>query len=36
MRIFGWTVAIVVGCYSAYVFLKSVPDMIRYAKLSSM
>jgi hypothetical protein len=36
MRIFGWTVAIVVGGYSAYVFLKSVPDIIRYAKLSSM
>jgi hypothetical protein len=36
MRIFGWTVAIVVGGYSTYVFLKSVPDLIRYAKLSSM
>jgi hypothetical protein len=36
MRIFGWTVAIVVGGYSTYVFLKSVRDLIRYAKLSSM
>lgn len=36
MRIFGWTVAIVVGGYSAYVLLKSVPDLIRYVKLSSM
>jgi hypothetical protein len=36
MRVFGWTVAIVVGGYGTYVFLKSVPDLIRYARLSSM
>ncbi len=36
MRIFGWTVAIVVGGYSTYVFLRSVPDLVRYAKLSSL
>jgi len=36
MRAFGWTVAIVVGGYSAYLFAKSIPDMIRYVKLSSM
>ncbi len=36
MRIFGWTVAIVVGGYSAYVFIKSLPDIVRYAKISTM
>jgi len=36
MRIFGWTVAIVVGSYSAYLIVKSIPDMVRYAKLSAM
>ncbi len=36
MRIFGWAVAIVVGGYSAYVLIKSVPDLVRYVKLSSM
>jgi hypothetical protein len=36
MRIFGWAVAIVVGGYTAYVFIKSVPDMVRYAKISTM
>jgi len=36
MRAFGWTVAIVVGGYSTYLFIKSIPDFIRYAKLSSL
>ena len=36
MRTFGWTVAIVVGGYSTYVFLKSIPDIVRYVKLSAM
>jgi hypothetical protein len=36
MRIFGWTVAIVVGSYATYVFIKSVPDLFRYVKLSRM
>jgi hypothetical protein len=36
MRTFGWAVTVVVGGYAAYLFLKSVPDMIRYAKMSSM
>jgi hypothetical protein len=36
MRIFGWTVAIVVGGYATYLFWKSIPDMVRYAKLSSL
>jgi hypothetical protein len=36
MRIFGWTVAVVVGGYATYVLLKSTPDMWRYAKLSMM
>lgn len=36
MRAFGWTVALVVGTYATYVFIKSLPDLIRYAKLSAM
>jgi hypothetical protein len=36
MRTFGWTVALVVGTYATYVFLKSLPDFVRYAKLSAM
>jgi hypothetical protein len=36
MRTFGWAVTIVVGGYATYVFLRSLPDMYRYAKLSSM
>jgi hypothetical protein len=36
MRTFGWTVALVVGGYSAYVFIKSIPDLVRYIKLSTM
>ena len=36
MRTFGWTVAIVVGGHTTYLFLKSIPDFVRYAKLSSM
>jgi hypothetical protein len=36
MRTFGWTVAIVVGGYASYVLLKSIPDMVRYVKMSMM
>lgn len=36
MRTFGWTVAIVVGSYATYLIVKSIPDMVRYAKLSSL
>jgi hypothetical protein len=36
MRAFGWVVTIVVGGYTAYLIAKSIPDMVRYAKLSSM
>ena len=36
MRTFGWTVAIVVGSYATYLIVKSIPDMVRYAKLNSM
>jgi hypothetical protein len=36
MKAFGWTVAIVVGGYTAYLFVKSIPDMVRYVKLSTM
>ena len=35
MRTFGWAVAVVVGGYATYLVLKSIPDMVRYAKLSS-
>lgn len=36
MRAFGWTVAAIVGGYTAYVVLKSIPDIGRYIKLSTM
>ena len=36
MRAFGWTVALVVGGYTGYLLVKSIPDMVRYVKLSSM
>jgi hypothetical protein len=36
MRAFGWTVAAVVGGYSAYLLLKSIPDIRRYVRLSTM
>jgi hypothetical protein len=36
MRAFGWTVAIVVGGYASYVFIKSIPDVVRYLRLSRM
>jgi hypothetical protein len=36
MRALGWTVTVVVGGYTAYLLLKSIPDLVRYAKLSSM
>lgn len=36
MRVFGWTVALIIGAYSAYVLSLSVPDMIRYVKLSRL
>ena len=36
MRTFGWVVAIVVGGYSTYLVIKSIPDLVRYAKLSAM
>ncbi len=36
MRAFGWAVAIVMGGYAGYIFLKSIPDMVRYVKISSM
>jgi len=36
MRTFGWMVTVVVGGYAAFVLLKSIPDMVRYAKMSSM
>ena len=36
MRAFGWTVALLTGGYTAYVLIKSIPDMARYIKLSTM
>lgn len=36
MRKFGWAVTIVVGGYATFVFLKSIPDLVRYAKLRAM
>jgi len=36
MRIFGWVVAVVVGGYATVMILKSVPDVVRYVKLSTM
>jgi hypothetical protein len=36
VRAFGWVVAIVAGGYATYVFIKSIPDMVRYVKLSAM
>jgi hypothetical protein len=36
MRIFGWAMFGIVGGYSLYLFLRSVPDVVRYVKLSTM
>ena len=36
MRAFGWAVAVVVGGYATFVVLKSIPDVVRYVKLSTM
>ena len=36
MRTFGWAVAIVLGGYSTYLVVKSIPDIVRYVRLSSM
>jgi hypothetical protein len=36
MRAFGWAVAIVVGGYATLMVVKSVPDLVRYVKLSTM
>jgi hypothetical protein len=36
MRTFGWAVAIIAGGYTAFVVLKSIPDIGRYIKLSTM
>jgi hypothetical protein len=36
MRTFGWIVTVAVGGFATYLFVKSIPDMYRYVKLSSM
>jgi hypothetical protein len=36
MRTLGWTIAVVVGGYANFMLLKSIPDMVRYVKTSTM
>jgi hypothetical protein len=36
MKTFGWTIALIAGGYTALLVLKSIPDIGRYIKLSSM
>jgi hypothetical protein len=36
MRAVGWVVTIAVGGYATYLFVRSIPDIYRYVKLSSM
>jgi hypothetical protein len=36
MRTFGWAIAVVVGGYATLMLLKSIPDMVRYVKISTM
>ena len=36
MKTFGWTVAVIAGGYTAFILLKSIPDIARYVKLSTM
>jgi len=35
MRVFGWFVTLACGTYATYVLIKSLPDLVRYAKLRS-
>lgn len=35
MRSFGWAMALLMGGYTAYLVVRSVPDIIRYVKLSN-
>jgi hypothetical protein len=34
MRKVGWAFTIVVGGYATYLVVKSIPDMVRYVKIS--
>jgi hypothetical protein len=36
MRNLGWAVTVVIGGYAAFMMLKSIPDMVRYVKISTM
>jgi len=36
MRAFGWAVLGIVGGYSLYLFVRSVPDVVRYVRLTNM
>ena len=36
MRTFGWAVALVTADHAAYLLVRSIPDIGRYVRLSSM
>jgi hypothetical protein len=36
MRGFGWAITVIVGGYAALMLLKSIPDAVRYVKISTM
>ena len=36
MRVFGWVVAVIAGGCTAFVLLRSIPDIGRYVRLSTM
>ena len=36
MRAFGWVIAVAAGAATAYVFVRSIPDIVRYVRLSTM
>jgi hypothetical protein len=36
MRTFGLAIAVVMGGYATYMLLKSIPDVVRYVRISTM
>jgi hypothetical protein len=36
MKTFGLAITVVVGGYVTFMLLKSIPDMVRYVKISTM
>jgi hypothetical protein len=36
MKSFGWVMFVLIGGYSSYLLIKSIPDIVRYVKLSSL